>query len=91
MLSVIKHIDQWVKEIIKDDPVRSELPAEFRINESSEMFALWSNENMGAICCVTYTDDIPESIEEMDWLELPWVTVQCSILYGVMKKDVVEI
>lgn len=81
MLKVIKELDSWVDEIIKDDPVRPELPAEFRINESSEMFALWGDKNLGAVCCVTYTDGIPQSVEEMDWLRAE--LGNCAIFYTI--------
>jgi hypothetical protein len=65
MLVRINTIDDWVKEIIKDDPVRSEIPVDHRINETAEMFALWNDTELGAITCVSYTDGIPESVEEM--------------------------
>ena len=65
MLHKIDKIDDWVTEIIKDDPVRPESSAEFRISEHSEMFALWEEQNLGAVCCVFYTEGIPGSIDEM--------------------------
>ena len=65
MLKVINEIDSWVTEIIKDDPVRSNLSAEFRINPNAEMFALWEQNNLGAVCCVRYTKGVPEGVTEM--------------------------
>ena len=65
MLHKIDEIDNWVLEIIKDDPVRPELSADFRIGKNSEMFALWDEQTLGAVCCVYYTEGIPGSIEEM--------------------------
>lgn len=58
-------MDDWVKEIIKDDPVRKEIPIDHRINETAEMFALWNQNELGAVVCVSYTDGIPSSVEEM--------------------------
>lgn len=64
-LQKISEIDSWVEEIIKDDPVRSEIPIDHRINEDAEMYALWNDTNLGAITCVAYTEGIPSSVEEM--------------------------
>jgi hypothetical protein len=65
MLKVVTGIDDWVTEIIKDDPVRPNLSAEFRINNNAEMFAYWEETTLGAVCCVRYTEGIPEGITEM--------------------------
>lgn len=65
MLRVHDKVDNWIVEIIKDDPVRPELSADFRINENSEIFSLWDDSGLGAICCVRYTEGIPASIEQL--------------------------
>ena len=65
MLQVYNQIDTWIQEIINDDPIRPNLSAEFRINKSAEIFALWSEQSLGAVCCVRYTQGIPEDISDM--------------------------
>jgi hypothetical protein len=65
LLSEIKSIDDWVKEIIKDDPVRPDLSAEFRINKNAEMFGIWEKTELGAVCCVRYTKGIPDGVVGM--------------------------
>jgi len=65
MLKVVTGIDDWVTEIIKDDPVRPNLSAEFRVNDNAEIFAFWEEQELGAVCCVRYTNGIPEGIVEM--------------------------
>ena len=65
MLQRVTNIDSWITEIIKDDPVRPEIPIEFRINEAAEIFALWSNQELQSITCVAYTRGIPGSVDEM--------------------------
>lgn len=65
MLVRINKVDEWIKEVIKDDPVRSEIPINHRINETAEIFALWNDKELGAVTCVSYTDGIPASVEEM--------------------------
>ena len=72
MLQKINQIDSWVEEIIRDDPVRPEIPIDHRINETAEMYALWNATELGAITCVSYTDGIPASVEEMYSLGSPF-------------------
>ena len=65
MLQKISTIDDWIKEIIKDDPVRKEIPIEERINQHSEIYALWSDKSLGAVTCVNYCQGIPANVTEM--------------------------
>jgi len=66
MLKVINQVDDWVREIIKDDPVRPHLTTEYRINENSEMFGLYDEKSyLGAVCCVRYTEGVPFSVTDM--------------------------
>ena len=71
MLQKINQIDSWIEDIIKDDPVRPEIPIDHRINETAEIYALWRETSLGAITCVSYTDGIPASVEEMYSLGSP--------------------
>ena len=73
MLQKIDKIDDWIKEIIKDDPVRSEIPIDYRINEDAEIYALWNETELGAVTCVAYTEGIPTSVEEMFSLTSPFM------------------
>lgn len=72
MLQKIDKIDPWIIEIIKDDPVRGEIPIEYRINETAEIYALWNDLELGSIVCVCYTDGIPGSVEEMYGISSPF-------------------
>jgi len=72
-LQKINTIDPWIQEIIKDDPVRSEIPIDHRINEDAEIYALWNNTELGAVTCVSYTEGIPGSVEEMYSLSSPFM------------------
>ena len=73
MLQRVNTIDQWITEIIKDDPVRPEISIQDRINETSEIYALWNETELGAITCVSYTEGIPGSVEEMKCLTSPFM------------------
>jgi len=72
-LQKINVIDPWIQEIIKDDPVRVEIPIDHRINEDAEIYALWNDRELGAITCVSYTEGIPGSVEEMYSLSSPFM------------------
>jgi len=72
-LQKVNVIDPWIQEIIKDDPVRVEIPIDHRINEDAEIYALWNDRELGAITCVSYTEGIPGSVEEMYSLSSPFM------------------
>lgn len=72
-LQKINKIDPWIKEIIKDDPVRPEIPVDHRINEEAEIYALWNDTELGAVTCICYTEGIPGSVEEMYSLCSPFM------------------
>ena len=52
--------------LIKDDPVRPEISAEFRVSNVSEIIvSLDEYSNPTAVVCVVYRDSIPRSVEEL--------------------------
>ncbi len=67
MLSIINHISEEIRELIKDDPVRPEIPLEQRINEHSKIYVL-KDDGTGqpsAVVCVKFLPNIPESVDEL--------------------------
>lgn len=72
-LQQINNIDPWIQEIIKDDPVRPEIPIDHRINEDAEIYALWNETELGSVTCICYTEGIPGSVEEMYSLCSPFM------------------
>lgn len=72
-LQRITTVDPWIEEIIKDDPVRPEIPIDHRINEDAEIYALWNDTELCAITCVAYTEGVPGSVEEMYTLTSPFM------------------
>jgi hypothetical protein len=53
--------------LITDDPVRPEIPLEFRVSTSSEIFVLLDELDltpMAAVCCA-YRDSIPENTADL--------------------------
>lgn len=54
-----------ILNLIKDDPVRPEIPVEFRISENREILVLLKDNKPQAVVCVAYMDDIPSSCSEL--------------------------
>jgi hypothetical protein len=51
--------------LIKDDPVRPEIPVDFRIGKNREVLVLIKNEQPQAVVCVAYMEDVPSSCLEL--------------------------
>lgn len=67
MLHVIQNLQDELVRLIKDDPVRPEIPADFRVNENSRIFVL-EDENTQeplAVTCVKFLEQIPESVDDL--------------------------
>ena len=64
MLNLIKDIENPLLEYIKDDPVRPDLPVEFRISDNRFIGALVADKPE-AIVCVSLHDFVPESVEDL--------------------------
>lgn len=65
MLHVINSItDSWL-DLIKDDPVRPEIPREFRVSGSSTVFCRLAQDQVEAVTCVAYRSRVPRSVEEL--------------------------
>jgi hypothetical protein len=66
MLHVIKTQDDPLMKFIKDDPVRPEIPAEWRVSQNREILTLVDeHKNPLAMVCVAFCDTIPSSVEEL--------------------------
>lgn len=67
MLHVITRISDPLIRLIKDDPVRPDIPAEFRVGDTTEIFVMLddeTNEPLAAVC-VAYRDSIPADVYEL--------------------------
>lgn len=66
MLHIINTLEDQLLALIKDDPVRPEIPAEQRVNSNSKIFVLKDAEDRPlAVTCVKFLADIPESVEDL--------------------------
>lgn len=67
-LHIITDLNDPLLTFIKDDPVRPEILAEQRVNESSEIFVLLGDHQEPlAITCVRYMTSVPSTVQDL-WL-----------------------
>lgn len=65
MLYTINSLDDPFIVYIKDDPVRPEIPAEFRVSKDCEILVLLKDNTPRAIVCVAYRDFVPKDCDEL--------------------------
>lgn len=67
MLHIISDLQDQLLSLIKDDPVRPDLPPEFRVNENSRIFVLKDDltEEPLAVTCVKFLGRIPETVDDL--------------------------
>lgn len=66
MLHIINNLQDEFLRLLKDDPVRPEIPAEQRVNSNSQIFVLKNEQNEPiAVTCVKFLADIPESVTDL--------------------------
>jgi hypothetical protein len=67
MLHIIRDLSDNLLALIKDDPVRPEIPVEDRVNHNSKIFVLRdeiTNEPL-AVTCVKFLDAIPARVDDL--------------------------
>lgn len=63
MLQFIQDLTHRLLEFIKDDPVRPEIPVDFRVSDGRVIAALTDQEeNPEAMVCVSFHDFVPEDV-----------------------------
>jgi hypothetical protein len=65
MLHLITTLTDNLLSYIKDDPVRPDIPAEFRVQPNRFVAALVENERPTSIVCVSLHDFVPESVQDL--------------------------
>ena len=65
MLYTITCITEDLETLIKDDPVRPEIPLTDRVNVNSRMYVLKNGDKTEAVTCVKFLNSIPEAVEDM--------------------------
>jgi hypothetical protein len=66
MLHIITNLQDNLLNLIKDDPVRPEIPAEDRVNDNSRIFVLKdANDKPLAVTCVKFLGKIPGTVSDL--------------------------
>lgn len=67
MLHVIQDLQDNLLNLLKDDPVRPEIPAEARVNTNSRIYVLKDEQTQQplAVTCVKFLENIPSSVDEL--------------------------
>ena len=65
MLTFITQITDPLIKFIVDDPVRPEIPAEFRVSDNRFISSLTADDVPQAIVCVSLQDFVPGSVAEL--------------------------
>jgi len=84
MLRYIKDLIDPLLAYIKDDPIRPEIPLDFRVSENSEIIMLMKDEKPSAIVCVAYKDHIPQDCTE---LMTPSEKPEVAVFYTIWSYD----
>jgi hypothetical protein len=67
MLHIITNLQDDFLKLIKDDPVRPEIPAEQRVNANSQIYVLRDEltQEPLAVTCVKFLDRIPAAVDDL--------------------------
>jgi hypothetical protein len=67
MLHFIKDLTHKLLEFIKDDPVRPEIPTDFRVSDGRIVAALAeNNDDPDALVCVSFHDFVPSNVIDLN-------------------------
>jgi Malonyl-CoA decarboxylase C-terminal domain len=66
MLTFIKDLSNKLLEFIKDDPVRPEIPTDFRVSEGRFVAALVHEDKPTAMVCVSFHDFVPQDVNDLN-------------------------
>ena len=66
MLHIINDLSDNLLSLIKDDPVRPEIPVDQRVNDNSKIFVLKDEKDQPlAVTCVKFLNGIPQGVEDL--------------------------
>jgi len=65
MLHTITNITEEIVKLLKDDPVRPEIPVADRINANSRIYMLKDGDQPRAITCVKFLEAVPAAVDDM--------------------------
>ena len=65
MLHTITTLTEEIVRLLKDDPVRPEIPADRRVNQNSRIYMLKDGDQPQAITCVKFLETVPAAVEDL--------------------------
>ena len=65
MLHTITTLTEEIVRLLKDDPVRPEIPADRRVNQNSRIYMLKDGDTTKAITCVKFLESVPAAVEDL--------------------------
>ena len=65
LLHTITSITEEIVNLLKDDPVRPEIPADQRVNSNSRIYMLKEGDQTRAITCVKFLESIPAAVDDL--------------------------
>jgi hypothetical protein len=65
MLHTITTITEDLETLIKDDPVRPEIPVTKRVNKNSRIYMLKDGDQTQAVTCVKFLQAIPAAVDDL--------------------------
>jgi len=75
---VIRLAKEQELEHIEKDPVRPHISKEWRTRSGREVYVLERDEEIAAVICVAFTDEVPTNENDMKW-----VGTSCAVFYTV--------
>lgn len=66
MMRFITDLTDNLLNFIKDDPVRPEIPIEYRVAQNRIIAATMDNETPSAIVCISFHDFVPADVKDLD-------------------------
>lgn len=65
MLQTFTTITEEIVALLKDDPVRPEIPVDRRINSNSRIYVLKEGEKTTAVTCVKFLSGVPAAVDDL--------------------------
>ncbi len=66
MLTIITSPSHQFLQFIKDDPVRPDIPVEYRVSNGRAVAVLENEDKPDAVVCISFHDFVPESVQDLD-------------------------
>ena len=65
MLHTITTISEEIVRLLRDDPVRPEIPVERRVNANSRIYVLRDGDQTRAVTCVKFLNSVPAAVDDL--------------------------